>query len=210
MSEFIEIPANKSSLAQRGKIHGFGVNDASYATQPKKDGKKSVCPFYQAWVNMIKRCYCPKFHAKHPTYKDCEVCDEWVKFSSFKKWMEKQSWKGKHLDKDLKIIGNKKYSPETCLFIDQSVNKLLSDAGGIRGRWPIGVCLDKKNNKFMSKCSYKDRTIFLGYYSNPEDAHKAYSRFKAKIIIETASEEKNQYIKEYLLNLLENKSRLTL
>ena len=39
--------------------------------------------------------------------------------------MEQQDYIGKVLDKDLKVTGNKIYSPETCLFISPKVNGYL-------------------------------------------------------------------------------------
>ena len=32
---------------------------------------------------MITRCYSKKYHEKEPTYKECYVCDKWLKLSGF-------------------------------------------------------------------------------------------------------------------------------
>lgn len=47
----------------------------------------------------------------------CSVCEEWLTFSNFKRWMEQQDYEGKALDKDLLVSQNKTYSSETCVFV---------------------------------------------------------------------------------------------
>ena len=68
-------------------VHGWGVVDVDYNVQvraelPKVGGKRKrkviwVCPYYQKWKDLIKRCFCPKYQEKRPTYKDCTVTEEW-------------------------------------------------------------------------------------------------------------------------------------
>ena len=93
-------------------VQGIGVNDSDYIVKKFEsyinlNGDKKrrliwVCPFYQKWGSMLTRCYSEKYQERHPTYKDCTVCEEWTTFSNFKKWMQGQDYQGKHLDKDLK------------------------------------------------------------------------------------------------------------
>ena len=52
------------------------------------DGKynhKDYPIIYDAWHDMIRRCYYAGYHKKNPTYIDCEVCDEWLNFQDFAK-----------------------------------------------------------------------------------------------------------------------------
>lgn len=77
---------------------------------------------HKTWSHMIERCYSKKYHEVQPTYRDCTVCDEWHNFQSFAKWFDANYIKGFHLDKDIKIEGNKVYSPSACSFVSQSVN----------------------------------------------------------------------------------------
>ena len=69
---------------------------------------------YVAWDAMLQRCYDDKLHKRHPSYKDCTVCEEWLNFQNFAKWFNDNNIDGCQLDKDLLIKGNKIYSPETC------------------------------------------------------------------------------------------------
>jgi len=181
-NQFIEIPANPKSLAKRKPLFGKAINDASYLVYPRIDGVIHRCKFYTSWSRMIKRCYDPKYHAVQPTYKDCSVCDEWLSFSNFKKWMEAQDWLGMDLDKDIKNKGNKLYSSDNCLFIPPSLNTLLNDHASTRGEYPLGVYLDKRSGKYTAAVRLQGRTKHLGRFVTPDEAHHAYILEKNKEI----------------------------
>lgn len=179
----------------KGLVHGVGINDADYTVVKKmsyynetgKRIRKTVfrCSYYTRWSNMLKRCYSVKHHEKYPTYIGCEVCEEWKTFSNFKKWMKTQDWEGKHLDKDLKVIANKIYSPDTCLFIGEMVNTFVLDSGRARGQYPIGVNYDKTAKKFKAKCSNQlsRKREHLGYFDSPEEAHEAWKKRKRELCL---------------------------
>ncbi|AFC21805.1 HNH endonuclease [Cronobacter phage vB_CsaM_GAP32] len=153
-------------------VLNIGINDADYVTvkEEKINGKRKVvwrCPYYVRWYNLISRCYSTATLQKNPTYIGCTVCEEWLTFSNFKAWMETQDWENKQLDKDLKILGNMVYSPETCLFISFELNKFLNENQNNRGDYPIGVYL-KSENRYGSQCG----KTHLGYYDTAFDAHQ--------------------------------------
>ncbi len=91
--------------------------------------------FGMLWYNMMQRCYSTRYHEYTPTYKDCDVCDRWLHFQLFcediqklenyEEWL-KDSFKWV-LDKDTKVLGNKMYSPDTCVFISNSSNTIASN-----------------------------------------------------------------------------------
>jgi len=197
---FKEVPANKISLAARKPVFGFGVNDSTYKTEIKVNGKRFFCPIYIRWKNMIKRCYSASFHKIQPTYKDCSVCEEWLTFSNFKAWMIKQNWQDRHLDKDIIITGNKVYSPEMCIFISKEINSLLGDNAAIRGDYPRGVSLFVSSNKFRAGCSVNGKLKHIGYFDNQEDTSKAYKKFKSNHVKEVALKQ-NEPLKGYLLRI---------
>lgn len=114
-------------------VCGVGINDADYVFQKWEtiivNGKRKQkliweCDFYRTWKSMLARCYSIKTQERQPTYKGCSVSDEWLTFSVFKNWMEKQDWEDKQLDKDLLFEGNKVYSSETCVFVTRMVSTL--------------------------------------------------------------------------------------
>lgn len=183
---FIEIPASKKSLSNRGHVYGVGVNDSLYKIETAVNGKRYRCPYYARWADMIRRCYDETHIKRKPTYAGCVVCDEWLVFSNFRSWMELQDWKGKELDKDIIIYGNKVYSPETCVFVDQMVNVLLLDNKDRRGEWPLGVSYDKSKRKFLAQCKEKGKNINLGRFNTPEEAELKYREFKSGYIKDVA------------------------
>lgn len=199
-----------------GTVYGVGTNDAGYAIQVMEsvrgaNGKPKqriiwFCPFYRRWVHMLERCYSERYQEKKPTYIGCTVCEEWLRFSNFKSWMETQDWEGKHLDKDLLVEGNKIYSPDTCIFVTNVVNTFLTDSKAIRGDWPIGVQWHKKNRKFMARCSnpFTSRQEYLGYFSCPIEAHIAWLTRKTELVRLLASEQSDPRITKALLNKFEN------
>lgn len=195
MSQFIEIPATNQSLAQRKFVYGVGVNDATYLVQPYIDGKRGCCPFYLTWRNMLKRCYSPELHLILPTYKGCSVCPEWLLFTSFRSWMERQNWVGLHLDKDIIEHGNKVYCPGKCLFVTAALNALLTNCGLTVGELPPGVCVSGK--KFQAKCSIYGSKKHLGNYPTIREASQAYCKFKHDVILLRAKE--NPDLSAYLI-----------
>jgi hypothetical protein len=178
---------------------GVGINDADYVVEQIVNGEKTVCPFYKRWRDMIVRCYSPNYHKRTPSYIECSVCKEWLTFSNFKRWMEKQDWKNKALDKDIIKPGNKVYSPEFCAFISPNVNNLLTDRRRCRGKFPVGVGWSKKNKSFQAKCSVDGKVTYLGNYKTPEAAYSAYRQFKANVILDKAREQSDLRIASGLI-----------
>lgn len=186
MNKFIEIPANKRSLSLRKKLYGVGINDADYIVKPEINGIATCCPYYQAWKNMMKRAFSDKFKDTHPTYKYCSVVNDWLVFSNFRRWMEKQDWEGKQLDKDILIPNNKEYGPTACIFVSAAINSLLNDSASIRGKYPQGVYFHKDAMKYHSRCNVNGKAKSLGLFSTIADAQIAYLKFKSKLVIDVA------------------------
>lgn len=186
-------------------VCGVGINDADYATHiyDSVGGKQRQlwrCPFYKKWKSMIERSCSVKYKDAYPAYADVSVCDEWVYFSNFKSWMETQDWEGKELDKDILLIGNKIYSPDTCVFVDAKLNSFILDNSARRGNWPIGVYYDKRKNRYMSRCSIGDGYGYLGCFGTPEEAHNAWRTAKWKLAQEFIALETDHRIIEALIS----------
>lgn len=181
-------------MAKRGLIFGIGVNDAPYPVLRAAyvDGKRKnvwSCPYYTRWYSMLRRCYSKVYHKVQPTYMDCMVCEEWLLFSNFRKWMESQKWEDRELDKDFLVEGNKVYSPSTCIFIPKKLNAFLTLNGSNRGKYPLGVNLktfykdirSESEKPYVSSISSKWRggkRTHLGVYFTIEEAHQRYLQEK--------------------------------
>ena len=143
---------------------------------------------YVTWHNMIRRVYLPKNKLEYEAYKDCIIDPSWLVLANFNDWFKSQVHnKGYHLDKDLLFKGNKVYSPSTCVFVPQEINKLLTCRANGRGKYPLGVSYKTSNLKYDAKISIDSRTKHLGLFDYPEDAFYAYKKAKeeyAKVLAE--------------------------
>lgn len=100
---------------------------------------------YNTWADMIQRCYDSSYHDKKPTYSDCTVCDEWHNYQNFAAWFDENHVDGYQLDKDIKIDGNKHYSPETCMFVTGLDNAIKAFAKNYKFVDPLGVLVEIYN-----------------------------------------------------------------
>lgn len=103
---------------------------------------------YTAWSGMLRRCYSHEFIKKYPTYSGCSVVVEWHNFQVFAEWYfsnHPTDGKDYHLDKDIKVKGNKIYSPETCLFVSLEDNVSHAHAKSYEIVSPLGVVIDVYN-----------------------------------------------------------------
>ena len=149
---------------------------------------------------MLKRCHSAGYLSNRPTYIGCRVASEWLKFSSFRSWMDAQDWKGNHLDKDVLMPGNKVYAPEVCVFIPRVLNNFLNECGRARGEWPLGVYWNKPSRKFMAQCNnpFTGKQENLGLFDFPEAAHEAWRARKHEHAMRYADQQSDQRIAEAL------------
>lgn len=158
----------------RPSIAGIGfIGDGKYVSK----GKDMVC--YQTWSDMIKRCYSPKSERVAREYNGVIVCNEWHDFQNFAKWYYDHFIIGYHMDKDLRVFGSKRYSPETCTFIPLELNSFLT--GGLKR----GIHFSNSKGKWVAQCQDGEKTrtgnkkqTYLGAYVKEEDALDAYKTFK--------------------------------
>lgn len=141
---------------------------------------------------MLERCYSAKT-AK--SYSGCSVTDEWLLFSNFKGWMINQDWKNKELDKDLKVKGNKIYSPETCMFLDKKINSFLVSTD------VYGFTYNMEKKKYQAQCSdpFGKRSSYIGYFNSESEAKIAWLVTKRKYAKELADISTDNNVSELLI-----------
>lgn len=169
---------------------------------PRVNNKKTKS--YECWCDMLKRCGDENYKKVHTTYKDVACCEEWLNFQVFAEWYEENYYEVSNqrmnLDKDILYKHNKVYSPTTCIFVPQSINKIFTKSDAIRGDYPIGVTYNKHAGKFASQYKrYENNnstTIFLGYFNTIDEAHEVYKIKKEKYIKEIAEIYKDNIPKE--------------
>ena len=191
----------KCNLASLQKGH---VSNPMFPTVLRKGyiglgryNSKNCGRIYKLWEGVMRRC----LGNKCVSYKNVTICDEWLNFQNFAAWCESQEFfnakddrgKSYHLDKDILVRGNKRYSPEFCRFVPSSINNLILSSKSARGMHPIGVSV--KNGKFFSQitggCSEKKSTLILGYFDTPEEAFLSYKEVKELYIKDVANKWKD-------------------
>jgi hypothetical protein len=159
-----------------GLVCGVGINDADYSVvgySKDSNGKtvQTMCKYYRTWKSMLRRCYYKKDNL---SYNDCKVCDEWLRFSNFKAWMEGQNYEeGLHLDKDILVKGNKVYSPCACVFIPNEVNSQSRVNTRINSTGFIGV-VEEKRTKVPTYRAQLTGGPLKGIYKTPIEAHRSW------------------------------------
>lgn len=176
--EVLRLAANWKQKPKYKLIEGHGINDSDYMTAVKTHLGGWQCPFYTKWSSMLRRVYNRKMHIQCPTYIETQVHPDWHSFMNFRKWCLENGWKSDyHLDKDF-ISDSKVYSPNTCAFIPQELNKFITDSSAARGDYPIGVA--PTSNGYYAYCSnpFTRRNEYIPVMTTPEEAHQAWKKRK--------------------------------
>ena len=148
---------------------------------------------YEIWHNIMQRCYDKKYKDKHPAYKNCKVCEEWLNYTNFYKWYNSHYYeipgykRRMAIDKDILIKGNNLYSPDTCIFVPEDINIIFAKNSSMRGKYPIGVSYDKKNDKYNVTIRKYGKQYNLGRYDTIEESFQIYKYNKENYIKEVAN-----------------------
>ena len=168
----------------------YGVGYLGEGIYNSKNDKK----VYKTWHGMLERCYSERCQEKYTSYKGCKVCKEWHNLQTFAQWHYKNYYEvsGQQmcLDKDILIKNNKVYSPETCIYVPERINKLFIRNISLRkNSMPIGV--RKEGNSYVAECQLGD-DVFKKSFHSLEEAFEQYKKAKENYIKEIANEYKNE------------------
>ena len=174
-------------------VYNIGYMGIGKYSSVDEYGNKSK--IYNQWVNMLSRCYNDKYIKLRPTYEGCKVDKGFHCYQNFVEWYINNKWSKDclNVDKDILNKGNKTYSYENCVLVDNRLNSLFCKSNAIRGKYPIGVNFDKERNKYVSQCWNGKGVKMLGRYSTPLEAFQAYKQFKESYIKQVADEYKQKY-----------------
>lgn len=181
------MPLSKLTVHNVEDHKGAGLWVQSYNPEPYV---QYVTRAGDLWRGVTRRCKeGGKFQTKQPTYVG--VTNGFKDFQEFAEWCQQQYgymsreendyfWQ---LDKDLKVFGNRVYSPETCIFVPARVNSLLVSNAALRGELPLGVSFKAQVQKFQSDCNNgKGKVQYLGIFVCKQEAHQAWQRYKIDLI----------------------------
>lgn len=177
-------------------------------TSTRENGKPLKS--YKIWEAMIKRCYSKKSNINYPSYDKCEVCEEWLCYANFKNWYDKNIYEiiGENicLDKDILVQNNKIYSPETCIFVPEYINKLFM--GHKRNyELPKGI-YETEYKKYQASIRIKGKNIYLGTFDTIEEASQSYYKARLDYIKEVAEEYKDKIPKKLYNRLIEISNKI--
>lgn len=174
-------PINKSSKSKRKTICGAGINDADYIVNPTIAGVRAPCLAYATWRGIIQRVVDLNYKEKHPAYRDVTVCDDWLRFMSFRRWWLFNYVEGFDIDKDLLSCAGKIYSPSTCVYVPRWLNVLLKD-DLTPPAIAKGVLFEVDRGKFKATLKHENKTLNLGRFNSAEEAAYEVRRVKRSII----------------------------
>lgn len=152
---------------------------------------------YKMWSKMFERSYCEIYHKTRPTYKGCSVDEKWHSFQDFVEWVKENyyehflnSTETLIIDKDIKVKGNKVYSPDNTFLVDNRINVLFTKSNKTRGKYPIGVT-DNRFGRFECSLTSFGKTTYVGTFDTPEEAFLEYKKEKEKYIKHVANDYKD-------------------
>lgn len=185
--KMLEYSRNKKKL-----VCGVGVNDADYVVC--RNGV-IVCQYYRVWSGMLMRAYSDKFKKRCGTYSECSVCDDWLYFSKFKDWMQRQDWRGKELDKDLIVAGNKEYSPMFCVFVSKQINTFITENKTTKIKL-TGAFFHKKSGRYQASCKnpFTKKLVHIGLFDSEIEASLAWRAKKNEFAQALAEIELNEVV----------------
>jgi hypothetical protein len=129
-------------------------------------------------LSFAEKGYDTKYKTKNPSYNDVVICDDWIKFSNFKEWFDKNYVDGYEIDKDILVQGNKVYSPDTCCFVPRRINTLLLNKQRTNTSGYIGV--NYKDNAYVATGFIDNKKKHIGCFKTPEEASAAYIKAKSE------------------------------
>ncbi|AHJ87181.1 hypothetical protein BCP8-2_143 [Bacillus phage BCP8-2] len=184
---------------------GVGYMGLGRHSSKTEDGEDN--PIYYTWLRMMKRCYDKNTHKRQPAYINCTVDEKWHNFQNFAEWYEENYYEVEGetmcLDKDIKVKGNKIYSPDTCIFAPTLINNLFITNDSRRGELPVGVVYDNKHDKYIAQYRTPVGKQWIGRFKTAEEAFLAYKEFKELYIKKVAEEYKGK-IPHTLYNIMMN------
>ena len=157
-------------------VFGVGIKDSDIHCLDKR---------YILWSSILRRSYSEVYQKEKPTYKPVTVCDRWKRLSNFAEdivnipFFEKSKTDNYQLDKDILMIGNNIYSPETVCFIPSEINSFFSNVKSNKGL-PSGISWNEKLSKYVVVCRSYPKVGHVGCYEDLETAKCAYIKAKSE------------------------------
>jgi hypothetical protein len=178
-----EVSARKSAII-KGQVRDpmlpalFGVGYIGIGRFNSKTTHNGI-KIYSRWQCMIDRCYASSRNKNNSTYSYVLVCKEWHNFQYFAQWfVENYPCDGLlyELDKDKLAVGNKIYSPDTCVFVTHKENSRISKQKKYLAKSPNGEVIEIVNMaKFCRENGLNDGHM-NAVIKGSRNTHKGWTR----------------------------------
>ncbi|HGF9808161.1 TPA: hypothetical protein ACJEWJ_005878 [Klebsiella quasipneumoniae] len=109
-------------------------------------------------------------------YLDVTIAEEWYEFENFYNWYVVNYVEGWHLDKDIKVEGNRQYGPDTCIMVPAVINSLFTRSDSMHGY--KGVYFDSRSNKYYAQMRINGKTVQSGHSVLVEEAHRMFNAIR--------------------------------
>ena len=173
-------------------VYSVGITGTKYPPSINGVNTKE----YALWKHMLRRCYSNTYKKKYTTYEGCEASENFKSYEYFYEWCHRQvgfGVDGFEIDKDLLIKGNKVYSENTCVFLPQEINKVLTKRESSRGEYLIGVYWCNTKKVFVARVNKnKGKQEYLGSFKTELEAYNAYKTAKEAFVKEQANKWKDK------------------
>lgn len=157
------------------------------------DGVRVITTAGRLWGAILTRTKVRGSFCKHHPNTQ-QASNLFNDFQEFAEWCQTQenytsvdsSGTRYQLDKDVipKSLGvDANYSPDTCIFIPQRINKLLNEQNSSGMSLPLGVRFHNASSSFAATMSIDGKPVWIGTYDTPEAASEAYSLAKSEEIV---------------------------
>lgn len=126
---------------------------------------------HRIWVAMRHRCRSKQY--KHHAGRGITVCEEWLKFETFRDWAMSNGYDG-GLSID-RIKGDKGYSPNNCRWTTYTVQSQNKRKQSNNTSGYIGV--EQRVRGWIARASYCNRKVHLGTFDTAIEAAQARDKY---------------------------------
>lgn len=159
--------------------YGVAVKGKGYTGKGEYDSRDNA---HKIWSSIMNRCYDEGYKLKNPTYEGCTVSDEWLNYQNFAEWYytnypEDDQGTRYEVDKDIKVEGNKLYSPDTCLFVTPIENKVKAHAKSYLFLSPDGIKVEIYNLRKFSRDNGLESKNMDAVHKGKRKSCKGWRRF---------------------------------